>query len=77
MTAAQQRAEAARQERAARAAAKAAERERKRQEAEARREARARQRSIDNALRTAGRIATSRNAGSLIRGVFGTLFGRK
>jgi DNA helicase HerA-like ATPase len=77
MTAAQQRAEAARQERAARAAAKAAERERKRQEAEARREARARQRSIDNALRTAGRIATSRNAGSLIRGVFGALFGRK
>ncbi len=48
----------------------AAERERKAEE-------RARQRSIDSAVRTGGRIVTSRAGQDLIRGVFGTLFGGK
>ena len=55
--------------RAARAEA-AAERERKADE-------RARQRSIDSAIRTGGRIVTSRAGQNLLRGVFGTLFGGK
>lgn len=38
-------------------------------------EERAHQRSIDSAIRTGGRIVTSRAGQSLIRGVFGTLFG--
>jgi DNA helicase HerA-like ATPase len=75
MTAAQQMREIERQEREARAAAKAAERARKAQEAQMKREARARQRSIDNAIRTGGRVATSRLGQDIIRGVFGTLFG--
>ena len=48
----------------------AAERERKAEE-------RARQRSLDSAIRTGGRIVTSRTGQDLIRGVFGTLFGGK
>jgi uncharacterized protein len=47
-----------------------AERERKAEE-------RARQRSIDSAIRTGGRIVTSRTGQNLIRDVFGTLFGGK
>lgn len=75
MTPAQQRREIQRQVREARAAEKAAERERKRQEAEARRDARARQRTIDNAVRTGGRVITSRAGQSILRGVFDTIFG--
>jgi hypothetical protein len=75
MTPAQQRREIQRQAREMRAAEKAAERERKRREAEARREARARQRSIDNAVRTGGRVITSRAGQSILRGVFDTIFG--
>jgi uncharacterized protein len=75
MTPAQQRREIERQAREMRAAEKAAERERKRRETEARREARARQRSIDNALRTGGRVITSRAGQSILRGVFDTIFG--
>jgi hypothetical protein len=84
MTPAQQRREIERQARAIAAAQKAAERERK---AEERRQAslerlrrvqeRARQRSIDNAIRTGGRVLTSRAGQDIIRGVFGTLFGRR
>jgi hypothetical protein len=68
MTAAQQRREIARQKREAAAARKAAERERKAAE-------RARQRSIDNVIRTGGRVATSRAGQDLLRGVFDTIFG--
>ena len=38
---------------------------------------RARQRSIDSAIRTGGRVVTSRAGQDLLRGVFGTLFGGK
>jgi DNA helicase HerA-like ATPase len=44
-------------------------------EREQKAEQRARQRSIDSAIRTGGRIVTSRAGQSLLRGVFGTLFG--
>jgi hypothetical protein len=64
MTPAQQRREVQRQVREAKAAQKAAERE-----------ARAHQRSIDSAIRTGGRVITSRAGQSLLRGVFDTIFG--
>jgi DNA helicase HerA-like ATPase len=82
MTPAQQQREIARQAREIAAAQKAAERERK---AEARRQAsleririqqeRARQRQMETAIRTGGRVLTSRAGQDIIRGVFGTLFG--
>jgi hypothetical protein len=75
MTPAQQRREIQRQAREMRAAERAAERERKARAAEAKREARARQRSIDNVIRTGGRVATSRIGQDLLRGMFGTIFG--
>ena len=75
MTPAQQQAEIKRQARELAAAQKAAERERKAQEKAQRDAARAQQRSIDNAIRTGGRVITSRAGQDLIRGVFGTLFG--
>jgi DNA helicase HerA-like ATPase len=75
MTPAQQQAEVRRQAREMAAAQKAAERERKAQERDQRDAARAQQRSIDNAIRTGGRVITSRAGQDLIRGVFGTLFG--
>jgi DNA helicase HerA-like ATPase len=75
MTPAQYRREIERQVREQRAAERAAERERKAEAAEQKREARARQRSMDNAIRTGGRIVTSRIGQSLLRGVFGTIFG--
>ncbi len=75
MTPAQQQREIQRQAREIAAAQKAAERERKAQEKAQRDAARAQQRSIDNAIRTGGRVVTSRVGQDLIRGVFGTLFG--
>jgi hypothetical protein len=75
MTPAQQRREIERQAREARAAQRAAERERKAQEREARAAERARQRSIDSAIRTGGRVITSRTGQSILRGVFDTIFG--
>ena len=82
MTPAQQRREIQRQAREIREAERAAERERKAQaaaekraRAEQVREERARQRSIDNAIRTGGRVVTSRAGQSLLRGVFDTIFG--
>ena len=75
MTPAQQRREIARQARELAAARRAAERQRAAQARAERDAARARQRSIDNAIRTGGRVATSRIGQDLIRGVFGTLFG--
>ncbi len=54
-----------------------AERERKAQERERKAAERARQRSVDSAIRTGGRVITSRAGQSLIRGVFDTIFGGK
>jgi DNA helicase HerA-like ATPase len=75
MTPAQQQREIQRQAREMAAAQKAAERERKAQERAQRDAARAQQKTIDNAIRTGGRVVTSRVGQDLIRGVFGTLFG--
>jgi DNA double-strand break repair helicase HerA and related ATPase len=75
MTPAQQEREIKRQAREMAAAQKAAERERKAQEKAERDAARAQQRTIDTAIRTGGRVVTSRAGQSLLRGIFGTLFG--
>jgi DNA double-strand break repair helicase HerA and related ATPase len=79
MTPAQQEREIARQQREIEAAQKRAEREaerqRKAEEKAAATSARARQRSIDSAIRTGGRVVTSRIGQDIIRGIFGTLFG--
>jgi chromosome segregation ATPase len=79
MTPAQQQREIARQARSA--AERAAERARK---AEARRQAslervrqaqeRARGRQVEQAIRTGGKVLTSKAGQDIIRGVFGTLF---
>ncbi len=84
MTPAQQQREIARQARAMAAAEKAAERQRA---AEARRqaslervrqaEARRRDKQVQTAIRTGGKVLTSKAGQDIIRGVFGTLFGRK
>ena len=75
MTPAQQKREINRQARAMEAARKAAERQRATQARAEREAAKARQRSVDNAIRTGGKIATSRLGQDILRGVFGTLFG--
>jgi len=75
MTPAQQQREIQRQAREIAAAQKAAERERKAQEKAARDAARAQQKTIDTAIRTGGRVVTSRVGQDLVRGIFGTLFG--
>ena len=81
MTPAQAQREIARQQRAyetaQRAAAREAERQRKAEERAAATEARQRQRSMDTAIRTGGKVVTSRLGQDIIRGVFGTLFGGK
>ena len=88
MTPAQQQREIARQAkemaRAQRAAEAAAERARK---AEERRQAslervrvaqeKARQKQVETAIRTGGKVLTSKAGQDIIRGVFGTLFGKK
>jgi DNA double-strand break repair helicase HerA and related ATPase len=66
-----------RQRAAAERAVRAEQRERAAAERERKVADRARQRSIDSAIRTSGRIVTSRAGQSLLRGVFGTLFGGK
>jgi DNA helicase HerA-like ATPase len=79
LTPAQQQREIARRKREAAAAAKRAAAEAKRQQRAATKAAadaaKARQRSIDSAIRTGGRVVTSRVGQDLIRGIFGTLFG--
>jgi hypothetical protein len=79
MTPTQQAREIARQQREVEAAQKRAAREAERQRKTAAREAaaaaKARQRTIDNVVRTGGRVATSRLGQDIIRGIFGTLFG--
>ena len=84
MTPAQQQREIARQARAMAAAERAAERQR---QAEARRQAslervaradaRRRERQMEQAIRTGGKVITSKAGQDIIRGVFGTLFGGK
>ncbi|HEX2626434.1 MAG TPA: helicase HerA-like domain-containing protein, partial [Candidatus Limnocylindrales bacterium] len=77
MTPAQYRQEIERQVREQRAAEKAAAREAKAAETERKREERERQRTVNTAIRTGGRVITSRLGQSLIKGVFGAIFGRK
>ncbi|MDP9482612.1 MAG: DUF853 domain-containing protein [Chloroflexota bacterium] len=66
-----------RQRTAAERAARAEQRERATAERARKADERARQRSVDSAIRTGGRIVTSRAGQDLLRGVFGTLFGGK
>src|SRR6188472_3122037 len=75
MTPAQQQREITRQAKEMAAAGRAAERERKAQEKADRDAAKAHQRTIDNAIRTGGRVVTSKLGQDIVRGVFGTLFG--
>jgi DNA helicase HerA-like ATPase len=75
MTPAQQQREITRQAKEMAAAQRAAERERKAQEKAKRDDARAQQKTIDNAIRTGGKVVTSRLGQDIVRGVFGTLFG--
>ena len=75
MTPAQQQREITRQAKEMAAAQRAAERERKAQEKADRDAAKAHQRTIDNAIRTGGRVVTSKLGQDIVRGVFGTLFG--
>ena len=79
MTPAEQQRELQRQQKAIDAAQAKAQREAQRQaqaQAKAQREAeKARQKTIDTAIRTGGKVATSRLGQDIIRGVFGTLFG--
>jgi hypothetical protein len=79
MTPAQQARELARQQKAIEAAEvraqREAERQRKADERAAVAAAKARQKSIDSALRTGGKVVTSRLGQDIVRGVFGVLFG--
>jgi len=77
MTPAQQQREIARQAREMAAAQRAADRERAAAARQARADARARERTIQTGVRTAGRVVTSRLGQDIIRGVFGTLFGKR
>ena len=79
MTPAQADREVARQEKAIDAAqaraAREAERQRRADEKAAAAAAKARQKTIDTALRTGGKVVTSRLGQEIVRGVFGVLFG--
>jgi hypothetical protein len=75
MTPAQQQREISRQAREIAAAQRAAERERNAQAKAQRDAARAQQRSIDSAIRTGGKVVSSRLGQDIVRGIFGTLFG--
>ena len=75
LTPAQQQREIARQARQLEMARREAERERKAQERARRADERQQQKTMETAMRTVGRVATSRAGQSLLRGVFGTIFG--
>jgi len=75
MTPAQQRREMQRQARELRAAQKAADRQRREQAKEQARIERERQETMQTAIRTGGEILTSRTGQSVLRGIFGTIFG--
>jgi hypothetical protein len=77
MTPAQQQREIARQAREMAAAQRAAEKARAAAQRQARADARARDRMVETGVRTAGRVITSRAGQDLLRGVFGTLFGKR
>jgi uncharacterized protein len=77
MTAAEQEREIKRQAKEMAAAQRAAEKARAAQERQARADARARDRMIQTGVREAGRVATSKAGQDIIRGIFGTLFGKK
>ena len=77
MTPAQQQREIARQAREMAAAQRAAERERAAAQRRARADARQHDRMVETGVRTAGRVITSRVGQDIIRGVFGTLFGKR
>ena len=77
MTPAQQQREIARQAREMAAAQRAAERERATAARQARADARQCDRMVETGVRTAGRVITSRAGQDIIRGVFGTLFGKR
>jgi hypothetical protein len=77
MTPAKQQREIARQAREMAAAQRAADRARAATARQARADARARDRMVETGVRTAGRVMTSRLGQDLLRGVFGTLFGKK
>jgi DNA helicase HerA-like ATPase len=76
MTPAEQEREVRRQAKEMAAAQRAAEKARAQAERQARADARERDRMIQTGVRTAGRVVTSRAGQDLIRGVFGTLFGK-
>ena len=77
MTPAQQQREIARQARVMAAAQRAAERERAAAQRRARADARQHDRMVETSVRTAGRVITSRAGQDIIRGVLGTLFGKR
>ena len=77
MTPAQQQREIARQAREMAAAQRAAEKARAAAARQAKADERERNRMVQTGVRTAGRVITSRAGQDLLRGVFGTLFGRK
>jgi DNA helicase HerA-like ATPase len=77
MTPAEQQREVARQAREMAAAQRAAEKARAAAQRQARADARERDRMVSTGVRTAGRVITSRAGQDLLRGVFGTLFGKK
>jgi DNA double-strand break repair helicase HerA and related ATPase len=76
MTPAQQEREIRRQAKEMAAAERAAEKARAAAQRQARADARARERMVETGVRTAGRVVTSRAGQDLLRGVFGTLFGK-
>jgi uncharacterized protein len=75
MTPAQQRREMQRQARELKAAQKAAERRAREQAKEQARIEREREETLQTAIRTGGRVLTSRTGQSVLRGIFGTIFG--
>ena len=77
MTPAQQQREIQRQAREMAAAQRAAERERAAAARRTRAEAKERDRMVRTGVTTAGRVITSKAGQDLLRGIFGTLFGRK
>ncbi|HET7474359.1 MAG TPA: helicase HerA-like domain-containing protein [Candidatus Limnocylindrales bacterium] len=77
MTPAQQQREIQRQAREMARAQREAEKARAAAERQARADARARERMVQTGVRTAGRVITSRAGQDLLRGVFGTLFGKR
>lgn len=77
MTPAQQQREIARQAREMATARRVAEKARAAAARQARADERERNRMVQTGVRTAGRVITSRAGQDLLRGVFGTLFGRK